>query len=76
MLGYIALAAVAVVVLMWAIGANMSDEKSAAYDKQSNVNDFCDKAMQDAAPGSDKRMTRQLCEDLKAKAKADIKAAK
>ena len=47
----------------------MSDEKSAAYDKQSNVNDFCDKAMHDA-------VTRQLCDELKAKAKADIKAAK
>lgn len=50
--------------LMLVIGASVSPEKAAQYQHEAAVEDFCKKAMEDAAPGSEKRTTRAMCEEM------------
>ncbi len=42
-----------------------------SYAKEAQANAMCDEAMSDAAPGSEKRMTRRVCDELKARIKSE-----
>lgn len=72
-LGYIVGGIVGLFILMMIIGSNVSPEKAALYQKEDRINETCDKMMSDSAPGSDRRMTRQVCDDMKARVQAEKK---
>ncbi|MDN7489636.1 MULTISPECIES: hypothetical protein [Burkholderia] len=55
------------------VGATMSPERSAAYDQQARVEAACDQMIADSALGSERRMTRQMCDLMKEKAAEDIR---
>lgn len=56
---------VGVFVLMLVIGASMSPEKTAQYDKAARIEAACDKMMADSALGDERRMTRTICDNMK-----------
>jgi len=43
-------------------------ESDARRDRQEEINALCDRAMSDAALGQERRNTRAICDDLKARA--------
>lgn len=65
---YIVAGAVGLFVLLGVIGMNMDPATSARYDRQAAVDEACEKMMSDAALGNERRMTRQMCDELKARA--------
>lgn len=73
MLGYIAAAVAGLFVLMLIIGANVSDEQAAQWARENEADRICDQLMADSALGSERRMTRRMCEELKAKIAAEGK---
>lgn len=50
-------------------GLTMSDKDSAKWSKVNAIDRECDKMMSDSAPGNERRMTRQMCDQMKASAK-------
>jgi len=57
------------------LGSNMSPELSAAYDKKARVEAACDQMMSDAALGAERRATRQVCDETKARIQREIDSA-
>jgi len=57
-------------------GMNMSPRESAAYDQRERVNAACEQMMSDAALGSERRHTRDICDRMKAAAQAELEAAR
>ena len=62
-------------VIMLIIGANVSPEKSKAYAARDNAEAMCDKMMSDAALGTERRMTRDICDKLKAEMDRRVREA-
>ena len=60
---------------MLIIGANVSPEKSRAYAARDNAEAMCDKMMSDAALGTERRMTREMCDKLKAEMDRRVREA-
>jgi hypothetical protein len=59
----------AVVILMLFIrSGNMSPEESARYANKQAVDAACDQMMSDSALGNERRMTRSVCDSMKATA--------
>lgn len=46
-------------------------ERAARYEKQRRVEAACDQMMSDSAPGDERRLTRSICDKLKAKVEAE-----
>ncbi|QRR09744.1 hypothetical protein FPJ27_26305 [Burkholderia sp. MS455] len=61
------------VTMLIVVGATMSPERSAAYDQQARVEAACDQMIADSALGSERRMTRHMCDLMKEKAAEDIR---
>lgn len=72
-LGYIVGGVVGIFLLMLVIGASISPAERERMAKEKQVDEFCDKAMADSALGAERRMTRNICDELKAKVKNDRK---
>lgn len=72
-LGFIVGGIAVLFVLMLIIGSNVSPEKAAQYDKEARADAMCDQMMSDSALGNERRMTREMCNQLKAKIKAERK---
>jgi hypothetical protein len=72
-LGYLVGGAVGLFLLMLAIGASISPEESKRMAKEKHLEEICDKAMADSALGSERRMTRQVCESAKEQLKSERK---
>jgi hypothetical protein len=59
-------------ILMMIYGAvTMTPEKSAWYDKKDRAEKMCDQMIGDSALGSERRMTRDICDKLKAQIEAE-----
>ena len=70
---WIAGISVAILALMMVVGSNMSPEESARRDRAAAADSECDKMMSDAALGAERRMTREICDRLKASIEAERK---
>jgi hypothetical protein len=64
------------VLLMIYSGLTMSPQKSALYDKQRRIEQECDKMMSDAALGSQRQMTRAICDRMKGEVEAEIRSSR
>jgi hypothetical protein len=76
--GMLAVGGVAVVLVVGLLifGANMSQEQKNAYAKQDRVEAECDKMMSDSALGDERRITRSMCDGMKALVAQDVRNAK
>ena len=55
-------------------GTKVSPEMSKLYNKEAAANDMCNKMMSDSALGDERRMTRDMCDNIKAHIKEQMKA--
>lgn len=69
-------AAVAALGFLAAIGSSGSPAQAQAYGVQSQADALCAQMMTDAAPGNERRNTREMCDALKAEAQRRIATAK
>ena len=65
---WIVAGAIGLFVLLGVIGMRSDPAGQARHDRQAAVDEACDKMMSDAALGNERRMTRQMCDELKARA--------
>ncbi len=75
-LKFIAIAVAAVFGLLLIFGMTMSPEKSRLYDKQAQAEKMCDNMMSDSSLGTERRMTRDICDKLKAQIAEEIRRTK
>jgi hypothetical protein len=59
-------------ILLMVFGLSMSPERSALYDQERRVKEACEQMLSDSALGTERRMTRAMCDKMK----ADIEAKK
>ncbi len=52
--------------LMLVIGANVSPQKATQWEKEKRADAMCDQLMSDSALGDERRMTRAICDRVKA----------
>ncbi len=70
-------ALVALVVAFLIFGAiTMTPEKAKAYEMKERADAFCKRALEDSAPGGERRQTRAICDRLQAEAEQRIRDAK
>ena len=65
--GYVAGTAVVLLVLMFAVASTVSPERSAQLEKGRRIDAACEQMLADSALGSERRMTRQVCDQMKEK---------
>lgn len=65
-IGYAIAGVIGLFVIMLIIGAMTPEEKRRQYEHEATVERECDKMMADSALGSERRMTREICDRMKA----------
>lgn len=63
---------IALLVVFLGFGAlTMTPEKAAFYDKERAIKEACSNLTADSAPGTERRMTREMCNQMKAQLEAE-----
>lgn len=60
-------------IAMMILGSTVSDKKAAQYGKEAAIERECEKMMSDSALGNERRMTRQICDQMKEIARQEKK---
>ena len=64
--GYAIAGVIGIFVVMLIIGALVPEEKARQYGHEAAVEKECDRMMSDSAFGNERRMTREICDRMKA----------
>jgi hypothetical protein len=69
-------AAIGGFLLVFALAASVSPEEAKIYAKEAAVDEACDQMMADSALGAERRMSRQMCDGMKARLKDELRKLK